>query len=193
MPVSAFTAGFIADDFIRTNDLQPTCKADIVLLAKQLGEDDEANTAVLGAWLETRDHVRKSPAAKADEKIDIDMERRAFGPDATPQGRGALYRKYGTELAEQRRLAWGASSGTIRSGTEPGAENHSAETVAKAKKIVSDQDSASPFNPNKRYLTEETRANECAKFFVRYGTKSAQAQCQKFGTDIAGRILRKRA
>ena len=67
MPVSAFTAGFIADAFIAANDLQPTCKTDIVLLAKQLGEDDEANKLLLDGWLETRDHVRKSPQAKADE------------------------------------------------------------------------------------------------------------------------------
>jgi hypothetical protein len=192
MPVSAFTAGYIADDFIRANDLQPTCKQDIVLLATQLGEDDEANKLLLGEWLEAREHVRKSPAAKADEMVDITLERKAFGPAASPSGRASLYRKYGTELAEQRREAWGASPGTIQSGTEPGAENHSAEVVKKAAKIVADQDSNSPFNPNKRYLNETTRANECAKFFVRYGTKAAQAHCAKFGTDIAGRVLRKR-
>ena len=135
MPVSAFTAGFIADAFIAANDLQPTCKTDIVLLAKQLGEDDEANKLLLDGWLETRDHVRKSPQAKADEQIDLTWERKAFGPDATPQGRGAFYKKFGTEFAEQRRLAWGASPGTIRSGREPGTEGHSAEVVAKAAKI----------------------------------------------------------
>src|ERR1700687_5511641 len=118
MPVSPFTAGYIADDFIRENDLQPTCKQDIVLLAKQLGEDDEANKLLLNGWLEVRDHVRKSPTQKADEQIDLVWERKAFGPDATPQGRGAFYKKFGTEFAEQRRAAWGASPGTIKSGTE---------------------------------------------------------------------------
>jgi hypothetical protein len=189
MAVTPFTAGFIADAFIAANDLLPTCKQDIVLLAKQLTEDPEANKIALVEWLETRAHVRKS----VEQKADLVAERKAFGPDASPIGRASFYKKFGVEFSEQRRLAWGASPGTIQSGTEPGAENHSTEVVAKAAKIVADQDSNSPFNPAKRYLTEATRANECAKFIARYGTKATQAHAAKFGTDISGRPLRKRA
>jgi len=113
------------------------------------------------------------------------------GPTASPQGRSAFYKKFGTEFAEQRRLVWGASPGTIQSGTEPGT-NHSAEVVKKAEKIVAAEESNSPFNPNKRYLNETTRANECAKYIVRFGPKPAQAQCAKYQVDLAGRPLRKR-
>src|SRR5579863_5479148 len=111
MPVTQFTAAYIADDFIRENDLQPTCKADIILLAPKLGEDPEANKAILGEWLEAREHVRKSVESKNGEKIDMTLERAAFGVAASPSGRAKLYRFYGPALFEQRRLAWGASEG----------------------------------------------------------------------------------
>jgi len=193
MPVTPFTASLIADAFIAANDLQPTAKADIVLIAPKLGENAEANKAVLDEWLSTRAHVRKSVEQKHDETIDLNLERAAFGAAASPSGRAKLYRTYGPDLFNQRRLAWGASEGTIRSGTEPGAEGRDKATVEQAAKIIADQDSNSPFNPAKRFLTEETRANECAKFVVRFGTKATRAQCVKFNCDIAGRPLRKRA
>jgi hypothetical protein len=193
MAVSTFTAGHIADAFIREHDLLPTCKHDIVLHAKELSESDEANNLFLIEWLEKHDNVRKSVEQKTDEQIDLVWERKAFGPDATPQGRGAFYKKFGTEFAEQRRAAWGASPGTIKSGNEPGAENHSAEVVKKAEKIVAAEDSNSPFNPQKRFLTAETRVNEISKFIVRFGTKAAQAHAAKFQVDLAGRPLRKLA
>jgi hypothetical protein len=193
MAVSPFTAGFIADEFIRANDLQPTCKADIILLHKQFGEDAQANKAALDTWLETRDHVRKTLAAKADELIDIALERTAFGPTATPGGRAKAYRLYGAELFEQRRLAWGASEGIIRSGTEPGGENTDAATVKKAAKIVADEFANSPFNPQKRYLTEDTRIADIARYVNRFGTKAAQKAANHFNVDLAARPLRKRA
>lgn len=194
MPVTLAHARLIAREFIRDNDLQPTAEGDIMLLHKSLSEDDdEANKAALDEWLASRPHVKKTVEQQADEAIDIALERKAFGADASPAGRASLYRKYGEALFEQRREAWGASPGTIQSGTEPGAEGHSAETVKKAAKIVADQDGNSPFNPNKRYLNEQTRVNECAKFAVRFGTAAVRKQCAKFGCDIAGRPLRKQA
>jgi len=192
MPVTPYTAALFADAFIRKHDLVD-CKGDLMLLAKQLTDNPEANEAVGLEWLSTREHVKKSVEAKNDEAIDITLERKAFGAAASPSGRAALFRHYGEALFEQRRQAWGASPGTIQSGSEPGADSLNAETVANAKMIVADQDSNSPYNPAKRYLNDETRANECAKFLARFGTKAVRAQCEKFSVDIAGRPLRKRA
>jgi hypothetical protein len=194
MPVSAFTAQMIAERAIAKRDLLSTCALDIVVaLAPKFTEDEAANDALIDEYVEARPHILKTPAVKNDESIDMDAERKAFGPDATPQGRGALYRRYGTEFAEQRRAAWGADAGTIKSGKEPGAENHDAATVKKAKQIVDDQFTNSPFNPSKRYLTVETRIADIDRYIKRYGTKAAQKAADHFQVDLAARPLRKRA
>jgi hypothetical protein len=198
MPVSAFTAGLIADQFIRDNDLQPTCKGDIVLRAKQLGEDPEANQLVLGEWLEVSPHARKARAVKLDEMIDIEMERKMYGPDATPQGRAAGYRHYAKltgsdEFAEQRRIAWNADAGIIKSGKEPGGEDHDAATVKRAQQIVADEFDNCPYNPNRRFVSVETRNNEISRYIKRFGTKQAQKAANHFQVDLAARPLRQRA
>lgn len=126
--------------------------------------------------------------------IDLALERKAFGLRATPQGRAALYRKYGEALFEQRREIWGASPGTIRSGREPGTEGHSVEVIAEVEVVAAaDEDSQSPYNPLKRYLSAESRAAECVKYLNRFGTAAVRAQCAKYSVDIAGRPLAKRA
>ena len=191
MTVTPSHARLIAREYIREHDLLPTADSDIMLLSKDLTGDDDADKLFLDEWLVKHPNVRKSVEQKADDQIDPVWERKAFGSAATPQGRASFYKKFGTEFAEQRREAWGASPGTIQSGNEPGTENLDAGTVAKAKQIVADQDSNSPFNPAKRFLTEETRANECGKYIIRFGTKAARDKCEKFQVDIAGRPLRK--
>jgi hypothetical protein len=169
----------------------PSFLTDIITYKAQLGDDPEANTAIIDGLVAERPHALKTPAV--DESIDIEAERRAFGPDATPQGRGALYRKYGNEFAERRRQAWGAEPGTIKSGNEPGGVNLDAATVEKARKIVADEFTNSPFNPQKRYLTAETRLADIARYISRYGSKTAQKACDHFQVDLAARPLRKRA
>ena len=188
---SKYLAQLIAREFIAANDLAPTCEVDIeVGLGDELDENDpDKNKAALDGWLEAHPHVRKSAGTPA--KIDIALERGAFGMNATPGGRAKAYRLYGPALFEQRRLAWGASEGTIRSGTEPG--KSSEDVVAKAEKIVAADDSNSPFNPKKRFLTEESRQRKITKFINHFGTKAASAACAKFQVDIAGRPLRERA
>jgi hypothetical protein len=123
-----------------------------------------------------------------DDRVDLVLERAGFGSAASPAGRARLYRAYGEELFERRRLMWGASKGTIQSGTEPGVDSKA--VVEQATRIVADQDSNSPFNPAKRFLTGETRENECIKYIKRFGTEAVRGQCVKFNCDISGRPLR---
>jgi hypothetical protein len=193
MPVSAKLAQYIARDFIRVNDLVPTAEADIMLLAPKLSEDDEVNKAVLDEWLSSREHVRKSPEVKRNERIDLALERSGFGPEASPPGRAKLYRVYGEELFNERMKAWRASAGTIRSGVEPNVEKSDAATVAKAKRIIDDQYAACPLNPKRVYMTEQTRLNDIARYIQRFGSKQASKAAAHFGVDLAGRELRKRA
>jgi len=162
-------------------------------LHKLLTGERESDDPILVAWAGPREHLKKTPEQKADENIDIEREREAFGPDATTAGRSAFYKEFGNEYAEARRKAWGAGF-ELKSGIEPGTEaKQDEEVVVKAKKIVSDESSNSPFNPAKKFESPVTRANECAKFINRFGTKAAQAQCAKFSCDIAGRPLQKQA
>ena len=160
MPVSSFTAGLIFEQVRATRaDLLSSAKNDFAFLAPKLSEDDETNKPIIAEWIETHPHALKSVEQLDTDKIDIEMERKMFGENATPQGRAAGYRKYGTEFAEQRRRAWNASPGIIQSGREPGegADKADAATVAKAKQIVADAFEQSPFNPSRRFLTEGAR------------------------------------
>jgi hypothetical protein len=184
-----YTVDKYVDD--QANDIVPTCKEDIELAFQdRLKEGDDAgNFALLKEYRYNHPNIWRS--ADTVGKIDIVLERGAFGKDASPAGRVKAYRVYGADLFEQRRLAWGASEGTIRSGTEPG--KSSEDVVRKAEKIVAAEDANNPFNPKKRYLTEETRINDITKFINHFGTKAAQAACAKFQVDIAGRPLPKRA
>jgi hypothetical protein len=198
MTVTVAHASLIAEKFIRDENLQPTCAADIVLLHKQLTGETEHDALILKGWLETREHVKKSSTQKTDDMIDIERERTAFGPTATTEGRAVYYRELrkatgDDTFAESRRAAWGATA-VLKSGTEPGTgATHDDDTVKKAAKIVADESSNSPFNPRKNFQSPETRANECAKYIVRFGTRAAQAQCAKFSTDIAGRPLARKS
>jgi hypothetical protein len=198
MPVSAKLAQYIARDFIRTHDLVPTAEADLILLAPKLSENDEANKVLLDDWLAERrasdsNYLRKSPEVKLSELIDPAMEAKGFGPDATPQGRAALYRHYGEELFNERMKAWGASPGIIRSGTTPDGGKADASTVEKAKQIVADQYANCPLNPLKRYLDQASREREIGKYIVKFGSKQASKAAAHFGVDLAARELRKRA
>ncbi len=194
MPVSEKLAQYIVRDFIRESDLVQSAEINLILLAPKLSEDDEANKAVLNEWLEKQDdNVRKSPEAKADEKIDLALERAGFGPEASPAGRAKLYRVYGEALFNERMKAWGASPGTIRSGREPNVEKADAATVAKAKQIVEEQYAACPLNPKKVYMTEQTRLNDIARYIQRFGSKQASKAAAHFNVDLAGREIRKRA
>jgi hypothetical protein len=120
--------------------------------------------------------------------IDLVWERKAFGPTASPVGRASFYRRFGTEYAEQRRRAWGASTSTIRSGVEPrdDAPHHGFVDVDVDEPLLALPRSNSPFDRRNVYLTEQTRANECAKFFKLYGAGPARAHCKKYGTDLNG-------
>jgi hypothetical protein len=171
---------------VAENNFPSSCAATIELALADT--PDENVEAALITWFD--DHAEYK---KTSQPIDIELERRAFGKDATPGGRAKAHNVYGPEFFNVRREAWGASEGTIRSGTEPGVSSE--ETVKKAEKIVaaSEQFANSPFNPQKRYLTEQSRQNEIVKYIGRFGTKSAQAAAAKFGVDLAGRPLRKRA
>src|ERR1700726_2938124 len=72
----------------------PSFLTDIITHKAKLGDDPEVNTAIIDGLVAERPHALKTLAAKLDESTDIEMERRMFGPDATPQGRAAGYRHY---------------------------------------------------------------------------------------------------
>lgn len=200
MPVSHHHAGLIADKFIAEHKLKPEVKGDLVRLAHEFTDDDRFNDLVFRKWIEgddiggqARDHVKIEPEKLADERINIEAERKAFGPDGFPAGRIALAKLYGPDLFEQRLKAWGAHPGIMDSGTEPGIDQVKVEIERKASEIAEEKraDAQNPFNPDaKMYVSAEARANACAKWVTRFGTKSARDQCVKFGTDIAGRVLK---
>jgi hypothetical protein len=169
-------------------DLSATCADEIEMaIGADLVEDDHiGNKEMLDAWRDA------NPCAT--KKIDLDVERSAFGKDATPAGRLKAYKVYGSVLFDERRLAWGASEGVITSGSEPGKDD--AATVKKAEAIIAADEEGganSPFNPKKKYTSDEARLRDIGKYVTRFGTKSAQKACLRFGVDLAGRALQRRA
>ncbi|SDI55202.1 MULTISPECIES: hypothetical protein [Bradyrhizobium] len=175
--------------FIVEKKLPPTCAIDMELaLLDALDEDDEVkNVAALEDWLQQRPHLvapenRRSP-------VNIALERAAFG-QGNATARSTLFREYGEYQYAERMADWGASPRTLRPGREPGTSTE--EVVEKAEKIVrSDNENANnPFNPKKKYSSDQARQNEIGKFITFFGTKSAAAAAKKFGTDLAGRPLR---
>src|ERR1700737_3478596 len=199
MPVTESHAKAIARLFVADNaNVQPSLVIDIVAHKDKLTGDEEADNAFIGELLAARPNALKTVEQRADETIDIEMERKGIGKDAWPMGRAALYRKNvgkdGDEkFFNQRLAAWGASPGIITSGTEPGGEKRDAATVKKAETIIAGQYAESPFNPSKRFMTPESRYAAIAKYTAKFGTKAAQRAAAHFECDIAGRPLRKRA
>jgi hypothetical protein len=179
--------------YIADNDLTPMCAADVELaLLDVLDEnDEEKNVAALDEYRDSHPNIRKS--ADTRKPIDIKAEREAFGGDATPAGRVRLFKLYGEAQYTERMSAWGATAGSMKAGTEPGASSE--ETIKKAEAIVKrdEESSRNPFNPKTKYGSDQVRLNEIAKYIRAFGTKASARAAAKYGVDLAGRPLRKSA
>lgn len=187
-----FSNKTIIQQYIAENKLPPTCSIDMeVALLDVLDENDEVkNIAAMDAFVESRPHLI-TPEAKRS-RINMELERAAFG-QGNATARGALFREYGEHQYAERMVLWGASPTNGKLGTEPG--QSSEETIKKAAAIVKrdDAEAKNPFNPKMKFGSDQVRQNEIAKFIKFFGTKSAVAAATKYGVDIAGRPLRKRA
>jgi hypothetical protein len=94
-------------------------------------------------------------------------------------------------LLTEEAARYGVKPFTTQVGTKPGSD---ATTIDEAKKIVADEGANNPFNPKKVYPGgDQSRLNEIQKFIVRFGAAASARSAAKFGVDLAGRALRKRA
>lgn len=155
----------------------PPAVAETIKLSLTHVRDEDIDSALA---MFDQDHVEYLPTV-APVTIDAALEERAWGKENNFTVQGTLTKQYGDVGYAERKLAYLASK-------------TSDTVVAKAAEIVErdNEFSNSPFNP-KKVLTSDVRINECAKFIRAFGPKKTAQHAAKFGTDIAGRPLAKRA
>jgi hypothetical protein len=95
-----------------------------------------------------------------------------------------LPKKAALEALNAEAELYGTKVGSLRPGTKPNADGTPG--------VVDNGDSNSPFNPKRRFESDQTRYNEIEKGIKRFGIKWAQGQCAKFSVDLAGRPLRRK-
>ena len=78
---------------------------------------------------------------------------------------------------------WGCDPVRMIPGKRPGSDDEAKPKAEKGER--------NPYNPTMVYGSPEVRANECAKYIVAFGPASAARAAAKYGTDLAGRPLRK--
>jgi hypothetical protein len=115
----------------------------------------------------------------------------AFGPMCSPKTVGRLFSfmKDPVRFAALAK-AWGCDTVRMLPGKRPGSDeaNDGAKDGAKPKAEKGDNN---PYNLKKEFGSETVRANECAKYIVAFGAKAAARSAAKYGTDLAGRPLRR--
>jgi hypothetical protein len=126
------------------------------------------------------------------DQINPKLIERACGAEPTLVARAELRKAAGPALYAEILNDWGCSEKTLVPGKNP-KDDHTL-TVDKAKKIVANEGENNPFNPRKMYPGgDASRQNEIAKFIVRFGAAASARSAARFGVDLAGRALRKRA
>jgi len=130
------------------------------------------------------------PPAEPSDGIDAALIEAACGAKPTLAKRAELYKVAGPDVYAKILTQWDCSPTSLAPGRKPGASTD--DTAKAAAKIVADADSNSPFNPARK-LSDAVRINEIGKYIRAFGTKSAARSAEKFGVDLAGRALRKRA
>jgi cell division septation protein DedD len=174
--------------FIFEKALPESVAPDIELwLMNILDENNEpANVRELDAWLEARPHLHSPDTHRSP--VNKIAERKSFDINATLLARSDLMKEYGATMYAERMAAWGCSPGSLKAGTEPGKPSKE-----KPDAQADLERSNSPFSPTKIYKTPEARQAEIAKYIVQFGAKSAARAAQKFGVDLAGRPIQRRA
>jgi hypothetical protein len=92
-----------------------------------------------------------------------------------------LPKKAALEALHAEATLYSTQVGSLKPGVKPDPDRKPG--------VVDTTDSNSPFNPARRFESEQTRHNEIEKGIKRFGVKWAQGQCAKFGVDLAGRKL----
>jgi hypothetical protein len=168
--------------YISEHNLPPSCADDMELaLADVLDDADEVKTKLyLDDYLKTRPHLTALEA----KRVPLDESLEAFAWDTDNKtAQGKLYKLYGEFQYNERHLAHEAKK------TSPDAIKQ-----AIADGNVEQEYSNSPFNPAKKFSSEQVRMSEIVKFMRAFGTKKTARHAAKFNVDLAGRSLdRKRA
>jgi hypothetical protein len=102
----------------------------------------------------------------------------------SPKTVGALFTLLGEGPAREILKQWNVDPVRMIPGTRP-------EYAEKAEgKKKSEPGDNNPFNPAKKYASDDVRQNEIVKYLAAFGPKAVEKACAKYGVDIAGRPLR---
>jgi hypothetical protein len=198
-----FVAAVTNDVRVRIPRLQPSAQTALIREASQLvthGEIviDDDNTALTQAgqtsqeWIDARvaegGAYMEVPAVVIDAadttwtKVD---DKGKISLTAQGERHKILKTQLGSDKAatahmEAEAALYNTKFGSTTPGVKPGEQ-----------KVEPDSDTNNPFNPAKKYTSQEARENEIVKYTVRFGTPAARKSAAKYSVDLAGRILRK--
>jgi hypothetical protein len=130
------------------------------------------------------------PPPELGDGIDPKIVEAACGARPTLSARAELYNVAGADLYKQLIEAWGGETNSLAPGQNP---KHADAGEKSSTKKPASEEHKNPFDPLTKFGSDQVRQNECAKYIAAFGAKSAASAAAKYGTDIAGRPLRKKA
>lgn len=156
----------------------PAFEATTILLKLDKVADEDLPEAL---EQEIAERVKADPQLALSLKINETLEVKAFDEgNMTALGQLHIqYAKYGSKFLDERRAARKSAA--------------TDETIKKADAIVERDEHKNPFDPLTKFGSETVRQNEIVKFIRFFGAKAAAKAAAKYGTDLAGRPLARRA